>query len=408
MRKDFKFVFVSHGNSNHGAELCLVETVKSLTMQGFINIYVLLSPGGNYLENLLLESGAKIEHINENPRWVYKRLNFRQKISWVKRSISSFIQFFKIFSKLRPEYVITNSIVCNPASALAAKLRGATHAWYIHELGDLDHNYEYYLGKKLTWAIVKLLSDKVILNSYFTLRHFTNEPIQDRNKFKVIYYGVPIERFEDESDGFKQACLKKWDQLDTWNILVSGRTVEGKGQEDIIHALGILKRHDSNARFKLTILGMVPGTYYSKLVELVEHYALGDCVSIFPFSEHPGSYYRDAHIGVTTSRHEAFGRITVEYMKSNMAVVGANAGGTTEILEPNVDGYLYTLGNNSEFAMILLAIMADSEKARKMAAAAQANSEIRFNLAIHGSRIAEFLITHRPKANYLDIRHENS
>lgn len=390
MQTNSRLVFISHSNSAHGAELCMTEAIKALGLQGTKEMHVLLQPGGEYLEGLLKKNGANIKHIHSIPKWVGARqLNWKKKLVLLKKSLLSFQKIFSIFKELAPDYVITNTIVCNPVFAIAAKIYGCKHVWYIHELGDKDHGYYYYFGKRFTWFIIKLFSDRIIVNSKFTREYFSKKDYN--GKINVIYYAVPIDRFKERDPNFENDAENKWNNVSTWKILVAGRTVKGKGQEDIVNALGILKRTYQVDNFQLTILGRVDGEYSITLSDLIQQQGLVGNISMVSFTDDPSRFYKEAHIGVTTSRNEAFGRITVEYMKSNMVVIGANAGATNEIIENNVNGYLYELGNINQLAEILMRVMANKHNAKEFACNAKNVIDGRFNLDIYGSEIKDFL-----------------
>lgn len=60
--------------------------------------------------------------------------------------------------------------------------------------------------------------------------------------------------------------------------------------------------------------------------------------------------YRDTDIVLMCSQSEAFGRVTVEAMMSGCLVIGANSGGTMELVSDNETGLLYTSGDYSDLA----------------------------------------------------------
>jgi len=392
MQRNIKIIFVSHGNTTNGGELCLADTVKALIDKGGYEIYVLIpGPPGSLLAKIIDDNGAIVKPVFSNSRWVDHPIGWKEKLTWLKTTGGTYLRFSKMLREIKPDYVVTNTIVSNPAFAIASKLHGYRHAWYIHELGDKDHGYKYYFGKRLTWSLVNLLSDRVIINSHFTLRYFTNKKIEHGSKRKIIYYGVPVERLKINDTDFDEAIINKWNGITKWNILVAGRTVKGKGQEDIITAIAIIKNEYKLTNFHLKVVGQVSGEYNDKLLQLIKESGLEEFVDMIPFSEHPGKYFKEAHIGVTTSRNEAFGRITVEYMKSNMVTVGANAGATNEIIQNNINGYCYEPGDISQFAKILVEIMSDAGNAKTVAWKGKTEIEQRFNLARHGAEVNDFL-----------------
>jgi glycosyltransferase involved in cell wall biosynthesis len=394
MLTNSRLLFVSHSNGMFGAELCLTEAVHAIKLQGIHAIDVLMKPGGNSLEELLMTNGANIKHFDNIHKWVgTKTLDWRQKLMWLKRNIITLREVIASFRKQKPDYVITNTVVCSPIFAIAAKLSGCKHVWYIHELGDKDHEYSFYFGRRLTWFIIKLFSDKIIVNSRFTLEYFSGKKTDETNsKIKVIYYAVPIEdTFAKRDTCFFDEIEDKWKIIARWKFLVAGRTVKGKGQEDIVNALGILKNVHKVEDFQLTILGQVEGDYSKLLDDLILKHGLEGHVKMVPFTQNTIQYFKEAHIGITTSRNEAFGRITVEYLKSNMIAIGANAGATGEIIENKVNGYTYELNRVDQLAGILLEVIKDKKKAAHFAANARAITAKKFNLEKYGYELKTFL-----------------
>ena len=67
------------------------------------------------------------------------------------------------------------------------------------------------------------------------------------------------------------------------------------------------------------------------------------------------------------SQSEAFGRVTVEAMMSGCLVIGANAGGTMELISDNVTGLLYTSGDYSDLAEKIKFALKYPEKMRVIA-----------------------------------------
>ena len=53
-------------------------------------------------------------------------------------------------------------------------------------------------------------------------------------------------------------------------------------------------------------------------------------------------------LGIVASRSEAFGRVTIEGMLAQMAMIGASAAGTSELIENGKTGLLYEPDNIEE------------------------------------------------------------
>lgn len=59
---------------------------------------------------------------------------------------------------------------------------------------------------------------------------------------------------------------------------------------------------------------------------------------------------KQCDIGLTCSKNEAFGRVTIENQLAGLLVIGANTGGTTEIIKDNETGLLYKEGDYMDLA----------------------------------------------------------
>jgi glycosyltransferase involved in cell wall biosynthesis len=388
-----KIVVVSHSSYFAGAEICLVETVNALVNYLQYRVCVVI-PGkkDSHLEKELIKVGAIIHLGLPNPRWVDSKITISEKLKRLKDSVNVFRNFYRFLKKEQPDYVITNSVVSNPAFAFAAKKLNIKHAWYIHELGDMDHEYNYFLGKATTFRIINYLSAKLFFNSYFTLNHFMKDQQINPVKHKVIDYVIDQERFKQQVPAIDSVnAFKQQQNFDTWQILVAGRTVSGKGQEDIIKALGILKNKYQLSNFHLCLVGQTDGSYNNKLMALTKDNDLVEKISFIKQTTSPAVYFQNAHIGVTTSRNEAFGRITVEYMKNNLITIGAAAGATGEIISNMENGFLYEVNNCEMLADILSKIISREIDSTTVLINAKRTVEKRFNYNTHANAFKTFL-----------------
>lgn len=325
-----KYLFVSHGSTLNGAELCLLESVIAFKKIECCEVIVIIpNQKDTILENLLLKNNAVVISGVDNPYWVCREFRMG---SFIRKTFKTLIKILILLYHYKPDYIIVNSIVTNPAFAIASRLLGLKTIWYIHELGDLDHGWRYLLGKSNTFRIVRLLSSRQVFNSLYTAHHFgvTRNIFMAKNP--VIVNIPPTTSF---------APLHNVKRTNIWHIVLIGRTVEGKGQSQIIEAANILRCKYHIKNFKISIVGAVDCEYLRSLRALAQKYNLSDLIKFIPFGEHVSQFLGDADVGVTTSYHESFGRITVEYLKSGLVTVGASSGGTKEILDEFETAYQY-------------------------------------------------------------------
>lgn len=369
-----KYLFISHGGFLHGGEICLLESVMALKANSECEVHILISDNTVELQNELESVGAIVHNHIPNAWWVGKKKTFREYLFMIKQSIYAFKMFRLLLETVKPDYVITNTIVSNPIFSIASRFKKIKTIWYIHELGDKDHQYTYYLGKNLTFFLVKLFSHTILFNSQFTLSHFTKK---QSKKFKVIEYAVSY-RINDTNN------LKVFpENKDKWEILIAGRTFEGKGQIDLVNAIRILKTKYHVNNMHLNILGAVENDYTDNLLKISNENQLNESITFIPFNSDVTDLFRNADIGITTSRNEAFGRITVEYMKYGLITIGADAGATKYIIENNRNGLLYKVGDSEELASILFNIQKGYVKIDELRQNAWHDSFEKYNLKRH-------------------------
>lgn len=339
-----KYLFVSHSGILHGAEICLLESLIALKKNENCDITVLIPASSDSPLSLKI-NGLGIKTISNvsNPWWV--DFNFR-KFIFLKGTIKSIIQSFKIFNKIKPDCIVLNTIVSNPAFAIVSKILRIRTIWYIHELGDIDHKLKFFLGRKFSFEVIRFLSDQIIFNSVFTRNYFTRSFELTSVIPCAVEYNIPQIVQNSFSRDFK-----------IFNLLIVGRTVVGKGQIDVIRCLDYLVNRILIKNIHLTILGAVGGEYLTQLKSYIAQNNLESYVEIIEFTENPVDYYAKSHIGITCSRNEAFGRVTVEYMKNGLIPIGTNTGGTKEILDEAQIRYQYVPGDYEQLGEFIKEIV---------------------------------------------------
>ena len=85
------------------------------------------------------------------------------------------------------------------------------------------------------------------------------------------------------------------------------------------------------------------------------------------FIKNVNEYRSNMDIGIVSSSNEAFGRVTIEGMLSGLAIVGANAAGTLELIQNKKNGMLYQKGNEKELAEILELLYNNRDYMKKIA-----------------------------------------
>ena len=346
-----KYLFISHSNRLYGAEQAMLETIASLMKNERCTIKAVIpSDEDSPIQKELVALGVGVYKVNSHGTWWMGR-----EIKYGRLLIGSlylFWAFFRILLKERPEHIIINSLVNSPIYALCAKLFRTRVTWYVHECDDIHHGVSFILGKRPSLAIVSWLSDSVVFNSEFTkTHHLSSWKIKNPS---IVQFAV------DRMDAVSVSRpLPGFSDTGTLKLLFSGRITEGKGHIDLVKAFEILVKRDGLRNIHASILGAEESSYLDYLKREVHSSGLSDFFEFIPFTNKVIDYISTADVGVNASRNEAFGRVTVEYLKQGLLTIGADSGGTAEILS-NFKGesYLYQPGDAEGLASVIRTILA--------------------------------------------------
>jgi glycosyltransferase involved in cell wall biosynthesis len=122
-----------------------------------------------------------------------------------------------------------------------------------------------------------------------------------------------------------------------------GRITAGKRQEEAVRAVSSLVRKGLDVR--LALVGRESVEYGPSLRAMVRELGIEDRVVFTGFTSDPFTHVLQSDVALICSRGESFGRVTVEAMKLGKPVVGADSGGTTELIREGFNGFLYQPGD---------------------------------------------------------------
>lgn len=316
-------VFVSTNINKNGAEKSLISLQSFLNKEKGIETLTVI-PSHGLIEELFTEHN--IQYVihpfqgNVNAGRGTKVLR-----GLIKAGINK-LEALKLAEYLRTREtkiigVHSNTITSEFGCILAEDLR-VPHIWHIREFGKLDFNFDFELGigymKKCTSKAAKIVCNSRAVMDYYK-QYFDNRLLT------YVYNGIDAV-VKGESD---------WNNS-TFKMVLVGRLSGEKGQLLAIEACKALKNNGQND-FSLDLYG--DGVDKGIIEKRIYDYGLNNYVHLCGYCDYiPLSSY---HVGLMCSHHEAFGRVTVEYMINAIPVIGVDAGGTSEIIENNISGMLY-------------------------------------------------------------------
>lgn len=160
-----------------------------------------------------------------------------------------------------------------------------------------------------------------------------DEYVKERFALKksvVVYNGVDVPSAKRTRSNKSVAT--------TFSIV--GRVFPAKGQLDAVKAFAELQ-NEVDMPLRLQIVGQsVDKDYRGQIQRVIDSFGIEDKVEFFDHTDDLEEIWASTDIGLMCSTNEAFGRVTAEYMANSILVIGANSGGTIDLLQEG-RGLLY-------------------------------------------------------------------
>jgi glycosyltransferase involved in cell wall biosynthesis len=342
-----RIAWVSHSSAAGGAELALVEGVRALVDRGQeVDVAV---PEAGPLVMLLRDAGARVL-VARYPLWVSggRWRTPTHRVRRVAGTVAGAGALARVLARRRPDAIVTNTLAVG-SPALTARWLGVPHVWYVHEFGREDHGLHFDLPCGAAHRLMRHLSTEVIVDSQAVGRAVREWA--DPARVHVVAYAVDVPSLP---------CRPPGDGV-TLRLALIGRRAPGKRQEDAIRAVGMLAARGVDVSLELVDAGGAAGR-----------------VRFTAFTPDRFARLGDADVALMCSSSEAFGRVTVEAMKLGRPVVGADAGGTAELVRDGWNGLLYPPGDSQALALRIERLHRDRPLLRDLGARAQEWSRATF------------------------------
>ena len=371
-----RICFVCHSGSGTlgGAERCTAEAIGALRKRGFDCWAVV--PARGALSDRLERDGVETAVVGYT-WWASDDRSLWGRFKRLARNLAASLVLARLIRRRGCDLVYTSTItVCSGAAA--AKLLGLPHVWHLYEFGVEDHGLYFDLGRAFSCGLISRWSVACVAVSRAIAAHYA--PFIPAEKLKLVYFAVdpPEDDGAPVADGFNEAGALK--------CLLAGRLQENKGQQDAIRAVAELK--STGLRASLTLAGQGDAPDEARLKDLARSLGVDDRVRFIGQSRRVFALMRSADVVLMCSRQEALGRVSVEAMYAAKPVVGARGGGTPELIEDGVNGYLYEPGDAADLARALRAVAQKPEDAARMGLEGRRRALERFSRERLGTDLA--------------------
>ncbi|WP_302579573.1 glycosyltransferase family 4 protein [Clostridium saudiense] len=361
-------LMLTHEKNLNGASKSMINLIDNLIDKH--KFYIVSS----YIDGPVIEELKKrnvvILNWNVN-RWMRKIPNSKIKWFMIKFRWFFFDRFYSLYNAIMLKRKIKNfniDIIHSNVSVinlggLLSKVTGIPHVWYIREFGQEDFDMYPLLNYDKFYKTMDKQSDAIITVSKALKKKYAKH-IKSK-KLITIYNGIGNENIISDRVYAEKEC---------YNFLITGTIQEGKGQEVAIKAVEeLVKRGVTN--LKLYIAGRGDITKLKNIFPSQEKYVvfLGQVNDMIMLR-------KKMDVELVCSKSEAFGRVTVEAMMGGMLVIGANTGGTPELINNGENGYLYEQGNPIALADIMQHVLNQPEKIKELATNASKQAIVKFSI----------------------------
>lgn len=331
-----------------GATLSLIDTLEQ--MRGYVNCIVVIRQQYDiiyHLEKLNIQYYIvpfECDYgLKENNSLEKMELNFIEDYDSAKHLV-------EIIHNEKIDLIHINSSVSN-VGAIAGLIAGIPYIWHIRELIHDHFNCCYYnedLKRELFNKAARIIS----------ISDCVKKKVLETYKIESIrmYNGLDIDKYENVID-----------DKNTYNriFLMAGIISEEKGQWDAIRAVEFLIKK-GYTDIKLYIIGNANEVFKWSVEKYVKRHDLNNNIYFISFKEDLMLFRKKVSYSITGSKMEALGRSTIEAMLAGNIVIGADTGGTKELIGlEEKRGYLYEQGNYENLALVLEKVINESDAIKK-------------------------------------------
>lgn len=379
METKLSILFVAHTDFMGGASCALLEMIEELRSNYKVYpIVLVLEPrlGSPYYDRTLVDECEKrnIKCVRNRYFW------FKQKkLKWKLLYLLDIFYLPQILIKLKREkydLVHSNSSVVD-AGVFLSRIRKVPHIWHFREFGSEFGLYPVF-GKRYESCLYKkceaIITISPVMQKYYKLR------VPDPSKLHLVWDGVAIPKTLRPSE-------HKSNRLE---LCMVGIVNEAKNQMEALEALNLIVNKKNFKQIHLTIIGENKGAYYKRICDFIDSYNLSQYVTFTGNVNNVTHYLSKMDIGLMLSKSEGFGRVTVEYMYNNLAVISSDTGASPEIL--GCCGCIYHLGNINALASKIIQLGQDKKLLLDIATAGQKKAFANFSAQTSARNVMDVYI----------------
>lgn len=176
-----------------------------------------------------------------------------------------------------------------------------------------------------------------------------------RSKFFIISNGIDLNNIQK---------INSYRKNDYPTVFFLGYLFKGKGVDDLIHAIKLVKIKIDNVRLYIGGIGL----YMEKLKELVHDFHLNENVTFLGLLDdnEKFAYMKSMDIFVLPSYWESFPIVLLEAMACGKPIIATNVGGNPFVVSDGVNGFLVQPGDWNNMSEKIIRLLNDNKLIDKM------------------------------------------
>lgn len=265
-----------------------------------------------------------------------------------------------------------------PVAALAARFSVARPALVYSRHMSITRNRRWSLSHR--WMMAQV-SQVLVVSSRLKADAQAMWPI-DNKKIELLYPGVDVGNLPE------QTC---WDRPDELGFLVGcfSRIEPAKGQGLLLRSIAHLC--ESGIDVGLVIAGAaMDRSYEQHLRRLAVNAGIGQRVFFIGEIDNVRSVMSLCDVVVMPSEAETLGLVLIEAQLAGVAVVGSDAGGVRDIVEPGQTGLLFPTGRVDALAEAIHKLWRYPDYRQSLAHAGQIAARKKFDMQSHLGQLESF------------------
>jgi glycosyltransferase involved in cell wall biosynthesis len=275
------------------------------------------------------------------------------------RNLISIWEIFRTMKRICPDIVITFFKISYILSVISARLAGVKY------IISTRRDYGLWLDPRGIHLInfANLFVHSIITNSNKVKELTCKEEKIDPSRVHVIYNGLDLKEFS-QSEGASES-----DKI-SYGIPVNHKVV------GILAGLRSMKNHDcflkaakrvSQARPDVSFAIIGDGPLRASLEESTRELGIKERVFFLGWKKDISRILSIVDIGVNCSSNEGMSNAIMEYMASGVPCIVSDAGGNSELITHNINGYTFPVNDDNSLSRHIITLLDDAEKSREFA-----------------------------------------